>query len=89
MVAGVLVCGVKITVSDGRLARRRFVGAERGSRVLQILLNLHCERVRATEHAPRNRFNLFERRHGFAEIIERGVIMWPRRQWSCWQVESQ
>ena len=32
-----------------------------------------CDRVRAAEHAPRGRFYLPERRHGLAEISERGV----------------
>ena len=29
--------------------------------------------MRATEHAPRDRFYLFERRYGLAEIVECGV----------------
>ena len=29
--------------------------------------------MRATEHAPHDPFNLLERRHGFAEIVERGA----------------
>jgi len=33
-----------------------------------------CERVRATEHAPRDSFQFLERRHGLAEIVERGAI---------------
>ena len=32
----------------------------------------HCGRMRATEHAPRGPFYLLERRHGLAEIVERG-----------------
>ena len=54
---------------------------EHGSRVSQVALNVHCERVRATEHAPRGPFNLFERIHGLAEIVERGagvVVEHPR-----------
>ena len=50
----------------------RFAGAERGSRVLQILLNLRCERMRATKHAPRDPFSVLERRHGLAQIVEGG-----------------
>ena len=46
---------------------------ERGSRVLQIVLNAFCERVGAAEHAPRDPIRLLERRHGLAEIVERGV----------------
>ncbi len=47
-------------------------GAERGSRVLQFVLNSRCEWVRATEHAPRDPFRVLEHRHGLAEIVERG-----------------
>ena len=28
--------------------------------------------MRATEHAPRDRFHVLERRHGLAQIVERG-----------------
>ena len=31
------------------------------------------ERVRAAEHAPRDPCRLLERRHGLAEIVERGA----------------
>jgi len=48
----------------------RFAGAERGSRVLQILLNLRCERMRATKHAPSYSSRVLKRRHGLAEIVE-------------------
>ena len=51
----------------------RFAGAERGSRVLQFVLNLRCGRVRATEDALGDPFRLLERRHGLAEIVERGA----------------
>ena len=54
--------------------RRRFAGAERGSRVLQFDLKVHCERVRATEHAPRGPFCVLECRHGLAEFSELGAI---------------
>ena len=40
-----------------------------------MALNLHCERVRATEHASRDPFDLLKRRHGFAESIERGFAV--------------
>ena len=53
--------------------RRRFAGAERGSRVLQGGLNPSFGRVRATEHAPGGLFRALERRHGLAEIVERGA----------------
>ena len=57
--------------------RLRFAGAEGGLRVLQRILNPHCGRVRATEHAPRDPCRVFERRHGLAEIVERraGVLV--------------
>ena len=62
-------------VSQGTLSRRRrrFAGAERGSRVSQVVLIDLYEWVRATEHAPRDRYCLLERRHGLAEIVERGA----------------
>ena len=31
--------------------------------------------MRAAEHAPRDRFYLLERRHGLAEIVERGTVV--------------
>ena len=56
-----------------RLTRRgRLAGAKRGSRVSQIVLNPLCGWVRAAEHPPRNPFYVLERRHGLAEIVERG-----------------
>ena len=51
----------------------RLAGAERGSRVLQIALNLYCSRVRTAEYAPRSPFRRLERRRGLAQIVERGV----------------
>ena len=38
----------------------------------QIVLHYLCVRVRASEHAPRGPFRVLERRHGLAEIVERG-----------------
>ena len=38
-----------------------------------MALNLRCDRVRAAEHAPRGPFQLLERRHCLAEIVERGA----------------
>ena len=55
--------------------RRHFAGAERDSSLAQIPLNLHCERVHATENAPRDPFSVLERRHCLAEIVERGAIV--------------
>ena len=48
-------------------------GGEGGSRLLQTVHKINCERVRATEHAARGPFHFLERRHGLAEIVERGV----------------
>ena len=55
--------------------RWRFAGAERGSRLSQIVLNFRCKRMRASEHAPRGPFSLLERRHGLAEIVEGGAVV--------------
>ena len=54
-------------------ARRRVAGAEDRSRDSQTLLSRQSERMRATEHAPRDPFQLLERRQGLAEILERDV----------------
>jgi hypothetical protein len=40
---------------------------------MQLALNKHYERMRATKHAPRGLRRLLERRHGLAEIVERGA----------------
>ena len=42
-------------------------------RVSHFALNRTCHRVCATEHAPGNTFSVLERRHGLAEIVERGA----------------
>ena len=39
----------------------------------QIVLNPNCVWVRAAEHAPRDAFRVLERRHGLAEVVERGT----------------
>ena len=49
-------------------------------RVLQIAFKPSCERVRSTEHAPRDRFYLLERRHGLADIVERGAFVIVERR---------
>ena len=41
----------------------------------QEMFNLIYEQVIVTEHAPRDRFYLLERRHGLAEIVERGAVV--------------
>ena len=56
-----------------KLGVERFARAERGSRVLQGSLNIHYGRVRAAKHAPRGAFRVLERRHGLADIGERGA----------------
>jgi len=50
-----------------------FAGAERCSRTSCGFLTARCDWVRASEHAPGDPFRIFERRHGLAEIVERGV----------------
>ena len=49
---------------------RRLAGAEGRSRESQGFPNPHYVRVRAAEHAPRGPFQLLERRHGLADIVE-------------------
>ena len=44
-------------------------------RILQARTNRICERVCATEYAPRGPFSLRERRHGLIEIVERAVVI--------------
>ena len=44
------------------------------------MLDLRCQRVRATEHTSRDPFDLFERRRGLAQIVERGVGIKVGRQ---------
>ena len=55
----------------------RFAGAEGVSHAStcasQGNAQFRCERVRASEHAPRGPIRVLERRHGFAEVVERGV----------------
>ena len=56
------------------IIRRCLAGAEHGTRVSQRFLNPHCGRVRTAKHAPRGRFNLLERRHALADIVECGAV---------------
>ena len=51
----------------------RFVGAERGSQVSQGDLYPTYVQMQYSEHASRGPRRVFERRHGLAEIVERGV----------------
>ena len=57
------------------LLKRSGTGAERESRLLQILLNIRGERVHAAKNAPRDSSRVLERRHGLAEIVERGGVV--------------
>jgi hypothetical protein len=66
------VCVIKFLGRGDGVLGRRFAGAERGSRFSQGPLDPRCERVRAAEYLPRNTCHLNERRHGLAEIVERG-----------------
>ena len=49
------------------------MGGECGSNSSQGDLHFLCERVRATKHAPRDPFHVFDRCHCLAEIVERGA----------------
>ncbi len=40
---------------------------------MQLALDMHHERMRATKHAPRGSLRVLERRHGLAEIVERRI----------------
>ena len=62
-------------------ARRRFAGAEPGSRVLQAALSLFRERMRGAEDTPRDPFRVLEHVHGLALFFARraGVTAEPRR----------
>ena len=62
--------------AETRRHRRHLSDAEHRLRVLQVAPKSRLrERVRATEHAPRNTFSVLERRHGLAEIVERGAVL--------------
>ena len=45
-----------------------------------MALNRKRDRVRAAEHAPRDPLRVLERRHGLAEIVERGASVWVERR---------
>ena len=55
------------------LLRNCLSGAERGSRFSQGSLMCRCARVRGTKNAPRDWGRFRQRRHGLAEIVERGA----------------
>ena len=52
---------------------RRLAGAERRLSLSQGILNRFRGRIRAAEDAPRDSSCVLERRHGLAEIVERGA----------------
>ena len=62
---------LRLRLGEFRLRRPkrvlRFAGAERGSRLSQLVLNLFRKWVRATEHAPGGPFQLLERRLGLED----------------------
>ena len=66
---------ILICASMAYLGLLLFAGVERGSRASQVVLNCRRGRVRAAEYAPRGPFRLLERRHGFAEIVERRAVI--------------
>ncbi len=57
----------------------RLAGAELCSHFAQIAPDAFCSRVRATEHASRDPFNVLERRHGLAEIVDGGAHPFTKR----------
>ena len=59
--------------------QRRLAGVERSSRVSQETLKSSYNRMCAAEDAPRSPRRVFERRHGLAEIIERGTVVLVER----------
>ena len=69
--------------SDGRARAARVLvatdDASRAERVARLVfLNLY-KRMRATEHTPLRPFHILQRRHGLAEIVERGVGVHVKR----------
>ena len=61
---------------------RCFACVENFSRVSQVALNIQYERVRSAVQAPRGPLRVLERRHGLAEIVERGAVVEEERQWT-------
>ena len=59
----------------GFFARSPMAFRGRGGRLVLVAGRSRspCERVRAAEHAPRDPSRVLERRHGLAEIVERGA----------------
>ena len=69
----------KANIYAPRWRRRRFAGVERLARVLQSPLNFRRERVCTAKHAPRDPCRVLDRRHGLADIVERGAIVLVER----------
>ena len=58
---------------SGKCGGVRLVGAKHCPCGLQLALNVHCGRMRATKHAPRDPSRVLARRHCLAAIFERGT----------------
>ena len=54
--------------------RLHLADAEGRSSLAQLAVNIHFERMRVTEHAPRIPCRHLERRHGLVKIVERGAV---------------
>ena len=52
---------------------------EHGPRVLQMSLVRLSDRVSTTKHTSRDPFNVLERRHGLAEIVDGGAHPFTKR----------
>ena len=66
------VCRMRAGVPP--VVRRR--GAEHffgGAGACYMVFNIHCGRMCFSEHAPRDPSRVLERRHGLADIVERGT----------------
>ena len=61
------------------LGTRCLAGVEGCSRESQVDLYPVYEWVRPAEYAPRDPFDVRERRHGLAEIVERRVVVTVER----------
>ena len=67
---------------------------ERRPRFLEVVLKRYCDWVRAAEEAPRGRFDLLDRVHSLADLIECGAVSFessapPADPWSLRQVALQ
>ena len=69
---------------DGRIAdgaHAAVAGGERGSRAFEVtmLMSRCVEGARRHRDAPRDPCGVLERRHGLAEIVERGAVVFVKR----------